>query len=84
MNLSFMDIAKGLLTRKYDIAICCYAYHLMEDGLRYDFLSCLALSAKKFIILSPSKKINIRHPMWTVIKELRIDKITLIISEAIL
>jgi hypothetical protein len=82
MNLSFRDIAKGLLFGEYDTAICCYAYHLIEDGLRYDFLSSLALSAKKFIILSPSKKININHPMWSVVKYIRIDKVTLIILDA--
>ena len=83
MNLSFRDIARGMLTREYDIAICCYAYHLMEEGLRYDFLSSLALSVKTFIIVSPSKKININHPMWTVLKSIREDKVTLIILENI-
>jgi hypothetical protein len=84
MNLSFKDIAKGMLTGEYDTAICCYAYHLMEDGLRYDFLSNLALSVKTFIILSPSKKINIRHPMWSIVKDIRIDKVTLIILEVMI
>ena len=53
----------------------------MEEGLRYDFLSSLALSVKTFIILSPSKKININHPMWNIVKDIRIDKVTLIILE---
>jgi hypothetical protein len=79
MKLSFEDIAKGLLTKEYDIAICCYAYHLMDESWRYDFLSSLALSVKKFIIVSPSKKININHPMWSIVKSIRTDKVTLIV-----
>ena len=82
MKLSFEDIAKGMLTREYDIAICCYAYHLMEESWRYDFLSNLALSVKTFIIVSPSKKIKVNHPMWSIIKYIREDKVTLILLEA--
>jgi hypothetical protein len=79
MYLSFADIAKGMLNKEYDIAICCYAYHLMDESWRYDFLSNLALSVKKFIIVSPSKKIKVNHPMWSIVKSIRTDKVTLII-----
>ena len=82
MNLSFEDIAKGMLSMEYDMAICCYAYHLMDESWRYDFLSNLSLSVKTFIIVSPSKKININHPMWSIVKSIRADKVTLIVLEA--
>jgi hypothetical protein len=84
MKLSFEDIASGMLSKEYDTAICCYAYHLMDESWRYDFLSSLALSVKKFIIVSPSKKININHPMWSIVKYIREEKVTLIILEAVI
>ena len=38
MNLSFRDIAKGMLTREYDTAICCYPKDcLLKQDLRLSF-----------------------------------------------
>jgi hypothetical protein len=82
LTLALYGIAIGLLEKSYDIAICCYAYHLIDSGWEFDFLNQLGSVAKKFIIITPSKKIRIDHPAWSIIKELRDDKITLIILQS--
>lgn len=79
MKLSFEDIAIGKLNKTYDIAICCYAFHLIKDSWKHDFLTQLSLVTDIFIIISPSKKISINHDDWKIVKELREDKISLII-----
>ena len=78
-NYSFEDIAIGKLQKKYDIAICCYAFHLINPKWIFNFLNELANVTNTFIIITPSKKISINHSSWSISKELRIDKITLII-----
>jgi hypothetical protein len=83
LNLSFEDISKGKLLNEYNVGICCYAYHLISSELRYDFLTNLALLLDKFIIITPSKKIIINHPLWNVSKVIREDKITIIILNKI-
>jgi len=83
LKLSFEDIAKGKLNNNYDIGICSYAYHLLDHNWRYDFLTQLSLILNKFIIITPSKKIEIYHPLWEISKYIREDKITLIILEKI-
>ncbi len=83
MKLSFEDIAMGKLKKKYDIMICCYAFHLIKDSWKYDFLTQLALLTDTFIIITPSKKIKINHDDWKIVKELREDKISLIIIKTI-
>jgi hypothetical protein len=84
LKYSFEDIAKGKLNElsiKYDIAICCYAFHLIDEKWKYDFLSNMAINTSKFIIITPSKKIKINHPLWKIVKEIRDDKITIIILD---
>ena len=84
LKYSFEDIAKGKLTelsKKYDLAICCYAFHLIDEKWKYDFLSNLAISTLKFIIITPSKKIKINHPLWKIVKEIREEKITILILD---
>ena len=86
MNLSFEDIAKGELNKYdklYNIAICSYAFHLMDKKIIYDFMSQLSMITKRFIIITPSKKININHPLWKINKEFREDKVTIIILDVI-
>lgn len=78
-NFSFDDIICGKMKKKFDIIICCYAYHLLDFKKRYDFLTQLSFTTKKFVIISPSKKITINHPLWKVLENIRIDKITIII-----
>lgn len=89
-HYSFEDIAKGCLNtdlntnkKKYDIGICCYAFHLINESWKYDFLSNLSLKVSKFIIITPSKKIKINHPLWKIINEIRENKITIIILESL-
>ncbi len=82
-NYSFQDIALGTLNNKFDIVICCYAYHLLENSWQYSFLNSLAEITGIFIILSPSKKIKIKHPKWKLIEEYREDKITILILQTI-
>jgi 2-polyprenyl-3-methyl-5-hydroxy-6-metoxy-1,4-benzoquinol methylase len=78
-NFSFEDIALGKLNNcKYDLVICCYAFHLIDKTWKYDFLTELASITTTFVIITPSKKITIDHPLWTVIEEIRDDKITVI------
>jgi hypothetical protein len=78
---SFEDIALGKLEKEYDVITCCYAFHLINDNWKYNFLSQLARMTKKFIIISPSKKITINNPLWKITKEIREDKVTIIILE---
>jgi hypothetical protein len=78
-NYSFEDISMGKLQNNYDIAICCYAFHLMNPQWMFNFMVELANITNTFIIITPSKKIYINHPSWCISKELRIDKVTLII-----
>lgn len=81
-KLSFELIAKGELNNfntYYDISICSYAFHLINENWTYDFLTQLSLKTSKFIIITPSKKIKINHPLWIISNEIREDKITLII-----
>lgn len=80
-NFSFDDIICGKMIDQFDIIICCYAYHLLDFNKRYDFLTQLSLLTKKFIIISPSKKITINHPLWIILENKRIDKITVVIIE---
>lgn len=81
-NCSFEDIALGNIKDKYNIAICCYAYHLLENSWQFSFLNSLAEITDTFIIITPSKKINIVHPRWSLVKEFREDKITILVVEA--
>jgi 2-polyprenyl-3-methyl-5-hydroxy-6-metoxy-1,4-benzoquinol methylase len=86
-KFSFEDIAKGELNAfnyNYDMVICSYAFHLIQQEWKYDFLSNLALKTQYFIIITPSKKITIIHPLWTKIKEVREDKITLLIYQCLI
>lgn len=78
-NYSFEDLAMGKLQKKYDIAICSYAFHLINPKWTFNFLNELVDITNTFIIITPSKKIAINNPSWFVFKELRIDKVTLII-----
>ncbi len=81
-NFSFEDIALGKLEKEYDLITCCYAFHLINDKWKYNFLSQLARMTKKFIIITPSKKITINHFLWKITKEIREDKVTIIILES--
>jgi len=81
-NFSFDDIISGKLLDYFDVVICCYAYHLLSPDKRYDFLTQLSMITKKFVIISPSKKITTIHPLWNVIDDIRIDKITIIVLES--
>jgi 2-polyprenyl-3-methyl-5-hydroxy-6-metoxy-1,4-benzoquinol methylase len=78
LKLSFEDIALGQLKKRYDLAFCCYAFHLIKDEWKYDFLTNLAYNVSRFIIITPSKKIIINHPFWTILEYIREDKITII------
>lgn len=78
-NFSFDDIICGKLLEKFDVVICSYAYHLLSPNKRYDFLTQLAIIAKIFIIISPSKKITIKHQLWDEIENKRINKISIIV-----
>jgi hypothetical protein len=78
-NYSFEDIAMGKLQKKYGMAICCYAFHLIDPKWTFNFLSELANITNMFVIITPSKKIYINHPSWCIFKEVRVDKVTLII-----
>jgi 2-polyprenyl-3-methyl-5-hydroxy-6-metoxy-1,4-benzoquinol methylase len=80
-KFSFEDIALGKITKTYDCMVCCYAFHLIDNEWKYDFLTHLSLITKKFIIITPSKKINTDHPLWKTSITLREDKITLIVLE---
>ena len=80
-NYSFEDIANGkMLNKKYDIGICCYAFHLLDKSWYFQFFNELCKFVNKFIIITPSKKIKINHDLWVEEQNYRTnDKITIII-----
>lgn len=78
-NYSFQDIAKGCINKYYDLVICCYAFHLLDKSWYYQFLEELSLITKTFVIITPSKKININHPRWVINENIRDEKISIII-----
>ncbi len=84
IKLSFEDIALGQLAKlrkEYNLATCCYAFHLIKEEWKYDFLTNLAYHVSRFIIITPSKKISINHPFWKITENIRDDKITIIILD---
>lgn len=84
-NYSFEDIAMGLVNNlKVSVGICCYAFHLLEPSWYYNFfLELSEIVEERIIIITPSKKIVVNHPLWIIEKEIRDDKITLIILKNI-
>ena len=90
-SYSFEDIAMGLVDsnteeKKYTVGICCYAFHLLDKSWYYNFFNELAeIITERFIIITPSKKIVIEHPLWNVEKNIRDikTKISLIILRRI-
>ena len=78
---SFQDIANGVLYNtklKFDLVTCCYAFHLLDTSWYYSFFEELALTTDNFIIITPSKKIEIKHPRWIIKNKIRKNKITII------
>ncbi len=82
-KFSFEDIALGKLEKEYDLVFCCYAFHLLDEKWRYVFLLQLSRITNKFIIITPSKKIIINHSSWKMLKQIRENKVTIIILESI-
>lgn len=80
-HYSFDDIICGKLLEKFDIVICSYAYHLLSPKKRYDFLTQIAIIAKIFIIISPSKKMTFNHALWDKVENKRIDKISIVVLQ---
>jgi SAM-dependent methyltransferase len=80
-NYSFQDIANGCLytkNLKFDLVTCCYAFHLLDTSWYYSFFEELSLITQHFIIITPSKKIEINHPRWVIKNKIRKNKITII------
>ena len=55
----------------------------MDKKIIYDFMTQLSMKTSRFIIITPSKKININHPLWKTSKIIREDKVTLIILDVV-
>lgn len=85
MNLSFEDIALGKLniSKKYDIIICSYAYHLLNKSWIYNFLLEMTFLTKIFIIISPTKNIYINHPYWQTIFHIRENHVDIFVLKSI-
>ena len=56
-----------------------YAFHLINPQWMFNFLDGLANITNTFVIITPSKKITINHPYWRIFKEMRIEKVTLMV-----
>ncbi|ORZ33435.1 hypothetical protein BCR44DRAFT_122410 [Catenaria anguillulae PL171] len=80
LPISFQDIAAGLLDtssscsssipESWDLVICSFALHLIDASLMYGVLSTLARRARFLIVLSPSKKPEIKPSMgWALVAE---------------
>lgn len=65
LKLTFEDISKGLLTKKYDVIICSYAMHLLDESFLPNLLYYLSQSANQLIILSPHKRPKIES-YWSL------------------
>lgn len=55
-NLSFKDIVKHGLEKKYDTIICSFAMHLCEESMLPVLLYRLAEASEKLVILTPHKR----------------------------
>lgn len=76
-KISFDDIINGALDdKKYDIIICSFALHLLEQSKLPIFLYKLTQISKQLLILSPHKRPEIKEEWgWKLQNEIVIDKV---------
>jgi len=76
-KISFDDIIKGALdNKKYDIIICSFALHLLEDSKLPIFLYKLTQISNQLLILSPHKRPEIKEEWgWKLQNEIVIEKV---------
>ena len=56
INLSFKDILGGKLRKDYDIIICSFAFHLIEEKDLFTLVNNLFQHTKTLIIIAPHKR----------------------------
>lgn len=69
INMSFNDILKGKIDRKYDIIICSFALHLCEESKIPTLLYQLSLKCNWLVIISPNKRPYINDNLGFKLKE---------------
>ncbi len=56
INLSFKDILRGKLNKNYNIIICSFAFHLINEKDLFMIVNKLFLHTKTIIIIAPHKR----------------------------
>lgn len=75
MLYSFDDIINGaIIEHRYDLIICSYALHLIEESKLPNLCYALAQISNKMLIISPHKKPDIKHA-WSIKGELYINRV---------
>lgn len=75
LSYSFDDIINGvLLEHRYDIIICSYAMHLIEESKLPNLCYALAQISNKMLIVSPHKKPDIKQA-WALSGELYVNRV---------
>ena len=76
-KISFDDVINGALDKKkYDIIICSFALHLLEQSKLPTFLYKLTQISNQLLILSPHKRPEIREEWgWKLQNEIVIEKV---------
>lgn len=72
---SFDDIINGaIIDHRYDLIICSYALHLIEESKLPSLCYALAQISNKMLIVSPHKKPDIKHA-WSIKGELYVNRV---------
>lgn len=76
-QITFRDIADGALSeRDYDICICSFALHLLDNSNLFSTLICLSFVSRYLIVVSPHKKPVIEiHMGWELIEDITKDRV---------
>jgi hypothetical protein len=76
-TFTFEDIGEGKLSaRKYDIIICCYALHLVENSWLFSVCEEMSHIAKHLIVITPHKRPIITPATgWEIHSEILEDKV---------
>jgi len=75
LSYSFDDIINGaLIDHRYNLIICSYALHLIEESKLPSLCYALAQISNKMLIISPHKKPNIKYA-WNIRGEIYVNRV---------
>jgi len=76
LKFSFEDIENGILEyNSYDMIICTFALHLVEQGRLFSICNQMALVCKLLVIVSPHKRPILTPEMgWICLDECKVER----------